>query len=239
MTNMKLSQILENVKVKNEYIDVEITDVTADSRKVEKGSLFVCIKGASFDGHSVAEKMLEKGAACVVCERDLGLDRQVIVEDTRKAFSPICASFYANPTKQLKLIGLTGTNGKTTTTFLIKQILENTGKKVGLIKIRVFRPFPEKEIAKALANVKAVAIMDRSEMFAATSGPLGAEVRAAMHQAHCEAETVNYFYGLGGRDITVNDFKTVYDNLETMAKTHVVTGMYDYIGLREEQSEEV
>ena len=61
MTNMKLSQILENVKVKNEYIDVEITDVTADSRKVEKGSLFVCIKGASFDGHSVAEKMLEKG----------------------------------------------------------------------------------------------------------------------------------------------------------------------------------
>ncbi len=133
MTNMKLSQILENVKVKNEYIDVEITDVTADSRKVEKGSLFVCIKGASFDGHSVAEKMLEKGAVCVVCERDLGLDRQVIVDDTRKAFSPICASFYANPTKQLKLIGLTGTNGKTTTTFLIKQILENTGKKVGLI----------------------------------------------------------------------------------------------------------
>ena len=133
MTNMKLSQILENVKVKNEYIDVEITDVTADSRKVEKGSLFVCIKGASFDGHSVAEKMIEKGAVCVVCERDLGLDRQVIVDDTRKAFSPICASFYANPTKQLKLIGLTGTNGKTTTTFLIKQILENTGKKVGLI----------------------------------------------------------------------------------------------------------
>ena len=133
MTNMKLSQILENVKVKNEYTDVEISDVTADSRKVEKGSLFVCIKGASFDGHSVAEEMLEKGAACVVCERDLGLDRQVIVDDTRKAFSPICASFYANPTKQLKLIGLTGTNGKTTTTFLIKQILENTGKKVGLI----------------------------------------------------------------------------------------------------------
>ena len=133
MTNMKLSQILENVKVKNEYTDVEISDVTADSRKVEKGSLFVCIKGASFDGHSVAEEMLEKGAVCVVCERDLGLDRQVIVDDTRKAFSPICASFYANPTKKLKLIGLTGTNGKTTTTFLIKQILENTGKKVGLI----------------------------------------------------------------------------------------------------------
>lgn len=121
----------------------------------------------------------------------------------------------------------------------IEEIRSTTGKKVGLVKIRVFRPFPEEEIAKALSNVKAVAIMDRSEMFAATSGPLGAEVRAAMHQAHCQAETVNYFYGLGGRDITVADFKTVYDNLETMAKTHVVTGMYDYIGLREEQSGEV
>ncbi|MBO5145574.1 MAG: pyruvate ferredoxin oxidoreductase [Lachnospiraceae bacterium] len=121
----------------------------------------------------------------------------------------------------------------------IDEIRNTTGKKVGLIKIRVFRPFPEEELAKALSKVKAAAIMDRSEMFAATSGPLGAEVRAAMYQAHCEAEVVNYFYGLGGRDITVSDFMTVYDNLETMAKTHVVTGMYDYIGLRSGQSEEV
>lgn len=121
----------------------------------------------------------------------------------------------------------------------IDEIRNTTGKKVGLIKIRVFRPFPEEEIAKALFNTKAVAIMDRSEMFAATSGPLGAEVRAAMYQAHCKAEVVNYFYGLGGRDITVSDFKTVYDNLETIAETHVVTGMYDYIGLRKEQSKEV
>ena len=70
-------------------------------------------------------------------------------------------------------------------------------------------------------------------MFAASCGPLGAEVRAALFQAKSEAEVVNYFYGLGGRDITVEDFEKVYDNLETMAKTHVVTGMYDYIGLRE------
>lgn len=121
----------------------------------------------------------------------------------------------------------------------IDEIRNTTGKKAGLIKIRVFRPFPEEELAKALSKAKAVAIMDRSEMFAATSGPLGAEVRAAMYQAHCEAEVVNYFYGLGGRDITVSDFVTVYDNLETIAKTHVVTGMYDYIGLRDGQSKEV
>jgi len=114
----------------------------------------------------------------------------------------------------------------------IDKIRSTTGKKVGLLKIRVFRPFPEEEIAAALANVKAVAIMDRSEMFADTSGPLGAEVRAALYQAKCQAETVNYFYGLGGRDITVEDFEQIYDNLERIATTHKVEDMYEYIGLR-------
>lgn len=121
----------------------------------------------------------------------------------------------------------------------VDEIRNATGKKVGLIKIRVFRPFPEAEIAHALAKVKAVAVLDRSEMFAATSGPLGAEVRAAMYQAHCTADVVNYFYGLGGRDITVSDFKAVYDKLETLDRTHIVTDLYEYIGLRSTQSEEV
>lgn len=130
---MKLSQVLNGLNVKNEYKDVEITDVTSDSRLVEKGYLFVCIKGASFDGHSVAKQMLEKGAAAVVVEKDLGIENQIIVDNTRESYSPICANFFDNPANELKLIGLTGTNGKTTTTFLIKQILENVGKKVGLI----------------------------------------------------------------------------------------------------------
>ncbi|MDE5964631.1 MAG: UDP-N-acetylmuramoyl-L-alanyl-D-glutamate--2,6-diaminopimelate ligase [Eubacterium sp.] len=130
---MKLSQILKGVKVLNTYDDIEVTDVTQDSRLVKEGFLFVCVKGAAFDGHSVAAEMLEKGAAAVVVERDLGLANQILVENSRACFSPICANFYGNPAKKLKLIGLTGTNGKTTTTFLIKQILENVGKKVGLI----------------------------------------------------------------------------------------------------------
>lgn len=130
---MKLSEILKGIEVKNNYEDREIADVTSDSRLVEQGFVFVCIKGASFDGHSVAAQMIEKGAAAVVCEYDLGIKEQIIVEDTRKALSPICSNYFGNPSEKLKLIGLTGTNGKTTTTFLIKQILENTGKKVGLI----------------------------------------------------------------------------------------------------------
>ena len=115
----------------------------------------------------------------------------------------------------------------------IEQIREKTGKKVGLIKIRVFRPFPEEELAQALSKVKAVAIMDRCEMFSATSGPLGAEVRAALYQAKVDVEAVNYFYGLGGRDITVQDFEDIYNRLEKIAQTHEITAMYSYIGLRE------
>ena len=130
---MKLSQILKNINVLNNYPDVDVLDVTQDSRLVKDGSLFVCIKGAAFDGHSVADEMLNNGAVAVIVERDLGLDNQVIVENSRAVFSQICANFFGNPAEKLKLIGLTGTNGKTTTTFLIKQILENVGKKVGLI----------------------------------------------------------------------------------------------------------
>lgn len=111
--------------------------------------------------------------------------------------------------------------------------LRAKGKKVGILKIRVFRPFPEEEIAQALKNIKAVAVMDRSEMFSATSGPLGAEVTAAMFRSHYTGEMVNYFYGLGGRDITVDDFCQIYANLEKMAETKTVIDNYAYIGVRE------
>lgn len=115
----------------------------------------------------------------------------------------------------------------------VDKIREATGKKAGLLKIRVFRPFPEEELAQALKDKKAVAVLDRSEMFSATGGPLGTEVRSALYGAKAQAEVVNYFYGLGGRDITVEDFEEVYGKLEELAKTHVVKDMYAYIGLRE------
>lgn len=115
----------------------------------------------------------------------------------------------------------------------VDRIREKSGKKAGLLKIRVFRPFPEEELAAALKDKKAVAVLDRSEMFSATGGPLGTEVRSALFGVKSQAEVVNYFYGLGGRDITVEDFEEVYGKLAELAKTHVVKDMYAYIGLRE------
>ena len=115
----------------------------------------------------------------------------------------------------------------------VDKIRERSGKKVGLLKIRVFRPFPEEELAQALKDRKAVAVLDRSEMFSATGGPLGTEVRSALYGAKSKAGVVTYFYGLGGRDITVEDFEEVYTKLEKLAQTHKAEDMYAYIGLRE------
>lgn len=129
---MKLQTLLHGIALSN-ISDVEITSVTSDSRMVSEGSLFVCIKGKNFDGHDVATQMLEKGAAAIVCEKDLGLKNQVIVKDTRIAYSTICANWFERPDKKLKIIGVTGTNGKTTITTVLKQVLTGMGYKVGLI----------------------------------------------------------------------------------------------------------
>ena len=93
---MRLKDLLKGINVQNEFDDVEVLDVTQDSRLVKEGSLFICIKGAAFDGHSVAKEMLDKGAAAVVVEHDLGIDKQIIVENSRAVYSPICANFFGN-----------------------------------------------------------------------------------------------------------------------------------------------
>lgn len=130
---MKISEVMNGIKSYDIYEDREVTFITDDSRKVTEGSIFVCIKGARFDGHDVAAQMLEKGAVCVICERDMGLPNQIVVENTRKAISLMCANYFGRPADKLKLIGITGTNGKTTTAFLIKNMLKKLGKKSGLI----------------------------------------------------------------------------------------------------------
>lgn len=130
---MKLYELLENNAVTS-IGDTEITSITDDTRKVTEGSLFVCVKGGSFDGHSAAAEMLGKGAAAVVCERDLGLgDRQIITKNSRELYGKICAAWFGHPERCMTMIGVTGTNGKTTITNIIKHILMANGFKTGLI----------------------------------------------------------------------------------------------------------
>lgn len=127
---MKLKNLIDCNKTLG---DLEITGITCDSRQVKEGYAFVCIKGALSDGHNYAHKALEQGAAVVIAERDLELDNQIVVDNTHKEFAKLSAKWFGNPSKNLKLIGVTGTNGKTSVTYMIKQILETLGHKVGLI----------------------------------------------------------------------------------------------------------
>lgn len=129
---MKLSTLLNGVNCST-FKDVEIERVTDKDKEITENTLFICINGNRCDGHTMARKAVEKGAVAVLTEQDLKLENQITVKDTRKAYSVIAANFYGNPSKQLKLIGVTGTNGKTSTSFFIKNILEKTGVKCGMI----------------------------------------------------------------------------------------------------------
>lgn len=134
---MKLAELLSEVKYK-EIIGsdrVNITGVAFNSLEVKPGNVFVCISGFKTDGHKYASDAIARGAAAVICERDmseLGVTC-VVCENTRLALANISAVFYGHPERRFKLIGITGTNGKTTTTYLVKSVLESMGKCVGLI----------------------------------------------------------------------------------------------------------
>lgn len=130
---MLLSKLLEN-RVITACKDMEITSITDDNRKIQKDCLYVCVKGETFDGHTVAEQALAQGAAVVVVEHDLRLgERQILVEDTRAFYGALCAAWFDHPERKMKFIGVTGTNGKTTITNVIKYILTANHHKVGLI----------------------------------------------------------------------------------------------------------
>lgn len=111
--------------------------------------------------------------------------------------------------------------------------LREQGRKVGLIKVRVFRPFPMEELAAALSRVKAVAVMDKCESFSACGGPLFAETRSALYDLPERPLAVNYVYGLGGRDVTIATFEEIFDALDQMVENGQVGDVYRHIGVRD------
>ena len=134
---MKLSDLLQNIQIQetNADLGVEISGVSYDSRKTAPGHLFVAVTGYAADGHRFIPMALEKGAVCVLCERVPETDCPYIrVADSRAALAVLGANWFGRPAEKLTVIGITGTNGKTTTTLLLKHLLERClGAKVGLI----------------------------------------------------------------------------------------------------------
>ena len=135
---MKLTKLLEclEYEVRQGSDQIEVTELINDSRKVTEGSVFVCISGAVSDGHEYIEDVAAKGAAAVIVEHPVDAPEGLTVihvDDTRYALALMSAAYFDYPAKKLKVIGITGTKGKTTTTYMVKSILEGAGYKVGLI----------------------------------------------------------------------------------------------------------
>jgi len=142
---MELTQLLNSVhviQVTGEVQRRDVADIVYDSRKVQKNSIFVAIKGYKTDGHKFLQDAINKGAVAVVVDVEDSIPDEfvahsqiakVVVKDSRKALAELSKGFYKGPTNKLKLIGITGTNGKTTSTFILKNILQNAGYKTGLV----------------------------------------------------------------------------------------------------------
>ena len=134
---MKLSEIIQGIDVRTVHadLDTEIVSLTADSRRATRGSLFVAVRGFHSDGHDFIPMAAAMGCGAVICESlpEVSVP-YVLVRDSRKAMALAACNYYRNPSREMKVIGITGTNGKTTTSVLVKQLLEKClGAKVGLV----------------------------------------------------------------------------------------------------------
>lgn len=159
-----------------------------------------------------------------------------IIEKVGQEFGEISGRFYHLMEKyQLKEVDLVivaaGSTAGTVKT-VVDQLREK-GVKAGLLKIRAFRPFPVEEIVQLLKSVEAVAVLDRSVSFGAQGGPLFLEIRSALFEEEKRPPVVNYIYGLGGRDIGIEEIETVYKNLERIADSKKTEELVGYLGLRE------
>jgi len=145
---LKLSLLLQEVGVKPKN-DFEISSISANSKEIRMGSLYIAVKGTTHDGHSFLEDAIKSGARVCIgeapCPAALTQDQYIQVKDSREALGLIASAFYGHPTRKLKVYGVTGTSGKTTTAFLMESVLKARGDRVGLIGTVVFR-FAGKEI---------------------------------------------------------------------------------------------
>lgn len=134
---MKLSQLLENVTLLEDHVgqDIEITSLSCDTRTIQEGALFVALPGYHWDGSDFIDEALKKGAVAVLCGIKPNWDGPwLVVEDPRAALAKLSANWFGHPAQEMVILGVTGTNGKTTTTYLLKAMLEKVaGAKVGLI----------------------------------------------------------------------------------------------------------
>lgn len=130
---MQLSQLFQDIVYQGTLPQGEATAVLRDSRKFKPGAVFVCTRGAQYDSHEFAQTALERGAALVVTDHAMGLSREVTVENPAGIYALLCHNFFGRPAEKLRLAAVTGTNGKTTVTFVLKQILEKAGIRCGLI----------------------------------------------------------------------------------------------------------
>ena len=129
----KLAEGIGQIVYQGDEKEVDIAALYTDSRLVEENGLFFCLTGGNVDGHTFATQAVKKGANALVVEKELPLNvPQIVVENTRIALAKMAARFYGNPEERLKIIGITGTNGKTTTSYMLQSILEKAGKKTGV-----------------------------------------------------------------------------------------------------------
>ncbi|KGN01020.1 UDP-N-acetylmuramoylalanyl-D-glutamate--2,6-diaminopimelate ligase [Clostridium novyi A str. 4570] len=155
---MKVNELLKGLEyeILNGDLELEVNSIEYDSRKISENDVFVAIEGFNVDGHKFIEKAINEGAKVIVCSKEIEIQKGITyikVKNTRKALAIMASNLYNNPSKDIKLIGITGTNGKTTSTYMIKSILESAGHSTGLIgtisnfigneKIKAERTTPE------------------------------------------------------------------------------------------------
>ena len=214
-----------NVLSINGLDNMEITGIAYDSRKVRKGYLFVCIDGTTTDGHDFIPQAIENGAAAIVVQKDVKLPEEISIvrtPDTRYALAHISDAFYGHPSGRFKLVGVTGTKGKTTTTFMVKAILESAGKKAGLVgtlgsrigdrMLYTERTTPESHDLQSLFSEMVDEGVDSVVMEVSSQG-------LALHRVSCCDYEIGVFTNLTKDHIGPKEHSSMEDYLE--AKTRL------------------